>query len=267
MALALGGAALVTPAWADGIQLRNVGVSGDVQGIRLPPGGGSGFPDPHRDQVATAPKDFAAAASPQTLTALTISAGLTNSFLIAGIVLDSAIVIGAVTWGAQTMTAIGNQTNGTARAYLYGLINPTAGNQTLTVNFTGTASGNIFATSYKNINQTTPTYGFAQLSGTGTAAAVSVVSNPADVCVDCVSAIGQVSAPAKTKLTIDNAGTYGFGMSESTGAASVPFAWTNSTSSAWVDIACALKDAGVAACSNSLDFTQACNSQYIGAIL
>jgi hypothetical protein len=265
--LVLGGAALITPAWADGIQLRNVGVSGDVQGIRLPPGGGSGFPDPHRDQVATAPVHFAAAASPQTLATLTISGGLTNSFLIAGIVLTSTATIGAVTWGAQTLTAIGSQTNGTATAYLYGLISPTAGNQTLTVNFTGTASGNLFATSYKNINQATPFYGFAQATATGTAAAVSVTSNSADVCVDCVSAIGQVSAPAKTKLTIDNVGTYGFGMSESTGAASVPFAWTNSTSSAWVDIACGLKDAGALACSNSLNFTQACNSQYIGAIL
>jgi hypothetical protein len=165
------------------------------------------------------------------------------------------------------MTAIGSQTNGTATAYLYGLVNPTAGNQTLTVNFTGTATGNIFATSYKNINQATPTYGFAQATATGTAAAVSVVSNPADVCVDCVSAIGQVSAPAKTKLTIDNAGTWGFGMSESTGAASVPFAWTNSTSSAWVNIACGLKDAGALACSNSLNFAQACNSQYLGGMI
>jgi hypothetical protein len=266
MALALGGAALITPAWADGIQLRNTGVSDATQGIRLPPGGGA-FADPHRDQTATLPAHFTTAASPQTLTTLTISAGLTNSFLIAGIVLTSATAIGAVTWGAQTMTAIGNQTNGSARAYLYGLINPTAGNQTLSVAFTGTASGNLFATSYRNINQATPTYGFAQATATGTAAAVSVVSAAADVCVDCISALGQVSAPAKTKLTIDNTGFWGFGMSEATGAASVAFAWTNGSSSAWVDIACALKDAGAPACSNSLDFTQACNSQYIGAIL
>jgi hypothetical protein len=265
MALALGGAALVTPAWADGIQLTVPGVAERPQGIQVPPSSG-GFPNPHRDRVATAPVHFAAAASPQTLTTLTISSGLTNSFLLAGIVLSTTATIGAVTWGAQTLTAIGSQSNGTATAYLYGLVNPTAGNQTLSVAFTGTASGNIFATSYRNINQATPTYGFAQATATGTAAAVSVVSNPADVCVDCVSAIGQVSAPAKTKLVMDNAGTWGFGMSESTGAASVPFAWTNSTSSAWVDIACALKDGG-ATCSNSLDFTQACNSQYIGAIL
>jgi hypothetical protein len=46
----------------------------------------------------------------------------------------------------------------------------------------------------------------------------------------------------------------------------VPFAWTNSSSSAWVDVACALKD-GAPSCSNSLNFAQACNSQYLGGMI
>ena len=266
-ALVLGGAVLatpITPVWADGIILSSRGAGeAPPQGIRVPSSSG-GLPDPHRDQVASTPVHFAAAASPQTLGSLNVSSGLTNAFLIAGIALTNARPISSVTWGAQTMTAIGSLAGTTATAYLYGLIAPTAGTQTLTVTWTGgTATGNIFAVSYKNINQTTPTYGFASASGTSAAPAISVSSSPGDVCVDCATMIGQASLPLQTKLTIDNAGTWGFGMSEAAGSASVMFHWTNSSSSAWVDIACALKDGTVGACSNSLNFTQACNSAYV----
>jgi len=83
--------------------------------------------------------------SPITQTTLTASASATAVVVNvsigcwSGTIAGNSIAISSVTWGAQTMTQIGIATlsDGKGLVAFYGLVNPTSGNQTVSVNLTG----------------------------------------------------------------------------------------------------------------------------------
>lgn len=90
-----------------------------------------------------------------------------------------------VTWGAQSMTQIGfaqAQDSANPCAMLFGLVNPTSGNQTLTASWTGNRDAVLTAISFTGVNQTGGATSFPNSNSandggtTGTSASVTVSS-------------------------------------------------------------------------------------------
>lgn len=180
---------------------------------------------------------------------LTIGTG-NNRALIAQLSFDTLVTGVTCNWDSggtpQSMTLIDTVNNaGSRRVDLWGLVNPTSGNKTLTCNWTGSSEANLNALSFTNVNQTGGTISFPNsVTNTGTSTTVTntVSSTTSDAVVDSVNNNGaSLSSPTQTQTYLTTTGSISSGGSRSAGASSVTFQWTNSVSNAWGSVATSIR--------------------------
>jgi hypothetical protein len=152
------------------------------------------------DAKSTAPTNVATPTSPVTHTAMTVGAALSNGALIA--ILSSAdpnffSSITSIHWDStgtnQAMTAIPSASisdAGVASSIMYGLLNPTAGNKTFSVSFSGFPNGLIIELiSFSGVLQTSIAAAFPHgasakdVTGTSSTASLTVTSPTGDIAI------------------------------------------------------------------------------------
>jgi hypothetical protein len=178
----------------------------------------------------------------------TVGAGLTNSYVIVVVSVNdqnNPSATATVTFGGTSMTALTstngvlpNNTAGTGRVYLFGLLSPTAGANTVLITTSAPVVDSSLGTiiggsiSFSHVNQSTPTGTLATNTGSGTAPATgSITSQSNDIVVGFAgvgSAMSAWPATDKTHLNVNgNSGCGNVGMSTAPGAATVTFTWTS----------------------------------------
>jgi hypothetical protein len=153
--------------------------------------------------------------------AITVGSG-SNRALVAIIVTDGntiAPTVTSMTWGAQSMTLIGRVVMTTGQELnveLWGLVAPTSGSQTMTVNMSSSYPDfDITAVSFTGVNQTGGVSSFANFnsaqSGTPiTTPTVTITSASGDYVVGGLateSIISSFPSGSGTNIFIDNGGT------------------------------------------------------------
>lgn len=123
---------------------------------------------------------------------------------------------------------------------LFGLVAPTSGNKTLSINVPGAGNSIFFyldAISFTGVDQTGGATSFphgTSANGNSTAPSVAVTSSSGNYTVACVqSDFTNVSAPTQTSLYVDNSVINGGGGSYATGAATVTHAFTLAAAKIW----------------------------------
>ncbi len=182
----------------------------------------------------------------------------------------AGMAINTITYGAQSLTRIAKvATTEEAVAELWYLVNPATGTNTnITVNMGAFSSGDalqLAATTFTNVDQTTPLGTFASATGYTAAASLSMTAATGELIVANLavddSRPATISASGQTALWNTNAGgvaTGGDGIRSAgstragTGAAGVS-SWTLGTSDAWAVIGVPVKPA---AATSTLTFTQ-----------
>lgn len=203
----------------------------------------------------TNPASFNGAASPWTWTHTPV--GTPTAALVIFENFVGGATISSVTYGGTSMTAVSGSPlaiDGSNSVYIYCLVNPTAGAQTINVNFTGSAfigGGSITVTGSDTSTCSTATN---TATGTGTAASVAVTSNTNDLVIDIVgtdnantttqTAGGGQTARFNNVVAGNNVNS---SSTKAAAAGSTTVSWTISTSTAWAQIATAVKSASVAA--------------------
>lgn len=147
------------------------------------------------DAKATAELAQTTGASPADLTTLTVGAGSNRALLACILATDPAIAISSVVWdpggAAQALTLVTGAVNTTSR-YVgwYGLVNPTSGNKTLRVTFTGGASNFVVdALSFTGVDQSGGATSFPN-------GAASFATGAANSTIDITSATGDMVVAA-----------------------------------------------------------------------
>ncbi len=160
------------------------------------------------------------------------------------IVIAGTITSGTVTFGGQSMTQLGTvSANSYTYVYLFGLLNPPTGTQTVTATVTGSGlyGMSMVSTSYSGV------YSFGNVSSTtGSSATAAQTASSSDGNM-VAQVIGMFGSPtissynhAQRKLVSD--GTYStVFLGDAPGAASVNFSATLSASSAWASMTVQLK--------------------------
>lgn len=127
---------------------------------------------------------------------------------------------------------------------LWGLVNPTSGNGTLTATFSPDITyGSLNAQSFTGADQTggTTTFYNATLNtGTTGTPSTTITSAAGDMAVDAVNATA-LGSPTQTQTYLDT--LIGNGGSRASGAASVTFAWSGSTPYYWAQAVTAIRAA------------------------
>ena len=158
-----------------------------------------------------------------------------NRFSLIGIYAGGDETISAISRGGQTPTLIRryNLASGSSNTlWLYGLVNPDAGAQSISVTKSAASLWAIAEALYTGVHQSTPygTEAVADNSGT-TPISVAVSSAVGELVVDVTigaSNVAAVGAGQTSRLNTDFAGNLGyrsFCMSEEAGAASVTMSW------------------------------------------
>lgn len=170
------------------------------------------------------------------LTTQTVGVG-SNRALVAGLSIQAQASAASVTcsWDSagtpQPMSLITsvNVNGATGTMQLWGLVNPTSGNKTLTCSWTGSNQIGIASAAFTGVNQAGGTTSFPN-SATGSGASgptLNVTNVTNGIVVDLVGSSAVVSAPTQTIMTpINNSPAIGLGMSRSSAAGAVTFAWT-----------------------------------------
>ena len=117
---------------------------------------------------------------------------------------NSSQTVTSVTYGGQALTLVGTAANSTmARVYIYSLLNPANGSNTLTVNWNASLGYEavIGAVVYQGVNQTTPIGTFSSSTGTGSTQSVAVSGSSGSV---MVGVIGGRATTAYTPTTSGN---------------------------------------------------------------
>jgi hypothetical protein len=194
-------------------------------------------------------------ATSKDLTLLTITAGLTNSALVAqvGFSLQTVSAV-SLKWDnagtPQSMAQIigANGTGSLARAELWGLIAPTSGNKTLHAAWTGASDVYLQGVSWSNVDQTGGATSFAHsTSNTGTTTGNGITHNT----ITITSAVGNATMDAacadqgsynstnQTQTYLDNVATTISGAGgRAAGAATVTHTWNADSAAAnhWVSV-------------------------------
>lgn len=174
---------------------------------------------------------------------LTVSPGLTNSALIGTVIVTGTgpIISPSMTWNAIPMTLVSSVSVGFGtQAFIFGLRNPTAGNQSLAAAWTNSVQVNLQGCSFQNVDQTSDGAAFTNSnSANGTtsgAAAVSITSATGNIAVAAHSilSVANVTAVSGTQVLINNSGSASdAAASFDTGAASVNLTATVASSTSW----------------------------------
>ncbi len=185
---------------------------------------------------------FSNAAETATSHSFTYNSGVTgvNRILMVGISYrnNDSETVSAATYNGQAMTQVGTVNNGTnGRVYIYRLVNPPTGNNTLAVTWNSALNRGavIGAITYSGVNQTNPTGTFASNTGNNTTPGVTVSSGAGQV------AFGVVGGRTTSDYTATTTGatqlwtsrpfsgqTSGCGQSVP-GASSVALSWSGSS--------------------------------------
>lgn len=172
----------------------------------------------------------------QTYTGLTISAGLTNSALLAILVLGAGTTSSgfSATWGGTSMTVIGSLSiSGGAfdigNIVLFGLVAPASGNQNLVANWTTVNFASMCAVSFSGVKQSSVANAFAHFNSTtssGGAPSLAITSAVNNMVVGVVAS-GVVSAVGQTQIYLYAAtNTLDSGAERAAGASSVTVSGT-----------------------------------------
>ena len=173
-----------------------------------------------------------------------------------------------VTFGGVAMTRVTSVTNSPARSYIYSLINPPSGATNVVVSAGSASSMSVGATTFTNVNQTTPLGAAATNSAaTGTTASVTVSSASGELVFSTadwdVGLVAQVVSPGagQTQLWATNGNYTGAAASTKPGAASVTNTYTASNSQQWTIAAVPIKPAsgGGGGGTNTVTFNQTPN--------
>jgi hypothetical protein len=179
----------------------------------------------------------------------TVGAG-TKRALVVGLAIQTQSTAASVTcnWDTsgtnQAMTQIisANLSGVTGTMQLWGLVNPTSGNKTLTCQWTGSQQANMASASFTGVNSAGGATSFpnsASANGNSTAIALAITNVANGIIVDAAGSINTLSAPTQPAMTpLTNTGAVGLGMSRS--SASATFGWTVSPASAWGDVGTAI---------------------------
>lgn len=117
----------------------------------------------------------------------------TDRDLVVAFTATSGIAVSSVTWNAIGMTLVNSSTNGTFTTYIYNLVAPSLGTQSMVITF-GSASlvsGEMIA--YTQVNQSTPISGVATSSGNSATAGINVTTTTANSTV--IHAVGTSHFP------------------------------------------------------------------------
>lgn len=104
----------------------------------------------------------------------------TNRYLVVSVGIFLTGSVTSITYGAQSLTLIRTDTNGTYRSELWGLVAPASGTAAITVTLNAALTSIAGATSWRNVNQTTPYSANAGNNGTNTPATCSITPTTAN---------------------------------------------------------------------------------------
>lgn len=181
-----------------------------------------------------------------------------------------------VTWDSggtnQAMTLITNLSDSTTSShhvYLYGLVNPTSGNKTLSVSWTGTYDLDEQAVSWTGVDQTGGATSFPNAtsnSGTSNSASVVITSATGDAVMDVIAtgysfALNSVSATQTFKIA--GAGSIESGGSRAAGASTVTQTGSIAGSDKWIVVGTDIKAASAATATPQAQVIINNNSQAI----
>lgn len=176
----------------------------------------------------------------------------TPTLAVVGVALgnDSAVVVTTVTYGGTLMTLIRNDVDVTgirAKTWLYRLVSPPTGAQTVRVNLSISNRVVAGAITVRGSDTTTPISNHNGTRGNSASPSVSVTSAVGELVVDAVAldeggswtaGAGQTERWDRQQFPVSGAG------STEPGAASVTMSWTNSVSNEWAISAASIKAAG-----------------------
>jgi hypothetical protein len=176
-----------------------------------------------------------------------------NRYLVVGIALETeSRNVTAVSFGGRALTRLGADVSGACGTFLYGLANPPAGSNPLTVNLSDTSDVVIVASSFTGVQQTSTQGAFTSRASSQAPIAVVVPSAAGDHVVDnlCLDdgIAGVAVGPGQTERGRRAASTFEAAMSSQPGAPSVTMSWTfPGTSISWASAAVSLKPAAAMA--------------------
>lgn len=173
-----------------------------------------------------------------------------NRVLYAFVLNDGTALASLPTYNGVATTAVDSESNASAKVWLYRLINPASGSNTLSVDHTGTGTvpNVIGCIAVDGTNQTTPNDTPVKHNGSGGAITHDVTSETGDLVLDFIYAGGtsvnwQLVAGSGQTEHIDSgvAATVGgsarsWGVSAEAGAATVTMSWTPTNTTAWAHI-------------------------------
>jgi hypothetical protein len=135
----------------------------------------------------------------------------------------------------QTMTSIGSvRQAGFFDGFMYGLVNPTTGNKTLRIAWTGAQEISAFAMSFDGTNTTSVATAFTNFNSNTTTSAspsVTITSASGNMVVAGAAVSNPLSAATQTSLYIDNNNLVNvYAAQRAAGASSVACGWTQTPS-------------------------------------
>ncbi|HZJ54335.1 MAG TPA: C25 family cysteine peptidase [Myxococcaceae bacterium] len=169
----------------------------------------------------------------------TVGPQANDRYLLVGISTGNAggsVAPTSVTYGAQTLGLLGSASNaaGSSRVFLYGLLAPARGANTITVGLpAGPCAVVAGSVSYTGVNQATPTRTAASTGGAGNTGAVTVSTGQGDKVISVVSSNTAASGTPQTGATIRWAASRGTELGAAstvsrtgTGTLAITMSWT-----------------------------------------
>lgn len=108
----------------------------------------------------------------------------------------------SVTYNSVAMTQLGTNNSGGRYGYIYGLIAPTTGTNSVAASWTTSSGMCAVSTSYNNVDQGTPVGTAVTGVGTSSPASINITTTDNDIAVDFIGATRNSSATAPT-ITVD----------------------------------------------------------------
>lgn len=130
------------------------------------------------------------------------------------------------------------------RNFVYYLIDPPTGANTVVVTWTGDAEILAFAASFSGAHQTTPLGTAASATATSTAPSIEVASGTDDLVIDLVHTTGDpglTEGGGQTQREVESNQFSAIGVSTGSGVGSVTMSWTLGLSVAWTHIGVCVK--------------------------
>ena len=211
-----------------------------------------------RDATSTGGADFATSAS----WSHTIGSNISNTVLvlIVGSHACSDDLATSATYNSVAMTRLASEINNSNTIELWYLLNPSTGANTLAVNFDNSCSIATVATSYYNVNQTTP-FGTAVTTDSAgssvTSSSLTVTSAANETVIDGLSTFfdTQTAGSGQTelgKMDRNPGGNQVTASSEEAGAASVDMTWSWTTAGRSAAVGVSMKPSAPPTAINSL---------------